>query len=978
MDQYSDIKIVECNRLHSEEAKGNNNENYSLWTNNLQDILMLNPKDQVSVYGAFISERGAGQSSSIEIKGTDLGEKHLYSYVNVSKTIATGDRTDFNLPSRCSKMIAEDKEEELALRDDELKFVMNYYIPASARNSLHLPRRWMYSYLTIPRKNFTEVDNAENQGATLTEPIKSNYSLINLLWNPNAFYQTLVYSGRSLMKPKNDNSRYTIMIRDKTFYTDNSLGLLGTDDLPEDDLRDPENAIYRTFRELKTITIPSGFNSPDFIATEVSRQFQNIINDEILIQRNTPEDPYPQPVSKILESETYKAFYSGNIDDNTKNNFLYYFNLHGTGSSAGDKIYRSGHTNASGYEWLRQYGFVACKYPELYETGRRINVNSSSYLGIKGAEVKTTIDLTTITKDTPIELDIDYNKINVDLFKAFFDAQKLYPEIITDLNLEYSGYNAGNTINNTRWIHINRYSYNKQSLSNPPSADKTQLGWGGYYFPRSWTPTGLTQLISLLLLLYYDPQQAETYYENPDINLDQFTYGCIGKSSAGNILIYPFKHETNGIGSPPIEELRLTPNTIAGQIEATRKIGFDMHFNAPGMYYLMPLSGWTNTDDPTSSYSTDISIMNVPDDLLNGSTSAPGYLLAPWKKLLYIGADNPSLNWDGTNFSFSYFHTSKNRGNKYGSQKGVYQPTLIPRDDNAGDEVYEINPPDLYNDFTPDRTPYSFDDYKTYPPAPALGTTEYTVIKTNQNYMPYQIYDQLCGIMIEDFGVPENLWSNSLWGLLGFTYKQLHGKNNRQVRIQRGNANDLSVLTTNAEVVEGDTKIFMTNWASVPMYSNMINTPVTVKGWNASQVFIGYNKVLPQIIHRTQSIQIIADNLPTRMIRGYYTIRSNILEGTPFIGGKVNNTTMPIIGVVDKINGDGDFYFGQESSLTFTITKPIRLASLTIGIHDPDGSYARTSEQSTILFKIQKPVITTFNIAEEILQQAQGKKNPKM
>jgi hypothetical protein len=61
--------------------------------------------------------------------------------------------------------------------------------------------------------------------------------------------------------------------------------------------------------------------------------------------------------------------------------------------------------------------------------------------------------------------------------------------------------------------------------------------------------------------------------------------------------------------------------------------------------------------------------MNVPDDLLNGSSASPGYLLAPWKKLLYIGADNPSLNWDGTNFSFSYFHTSKNRGNKFGRSK---------------------------------------------------------------------------------------------------------------------------------------------------------------------------------------------------------------------------------------------------------------------------------------------------------------------
>ena len=52
----------------------------------------------------------------------------------------------------------------------------------------------------------------------------------------------------------------------------------------------------------------------------------------------------------------------------------------------------------------------------------------------------------------------------------------------------------------------------------------------------------------------------------------------------------------------------------------------------------------------------------------------------------------------------------------------------------------------------------------------------------------------------------------------------------------------------------------------------------------------------------------------------------------------------------DKINGDGDFYFQQESSLVFTITKPLRLASLTCSIHDPDGSYARVSEQSTVLF----------------------------
>jgi len=113
------------------------------------------------------------------------------------------------------------------------------------------------------------------------------------------------------------------------------------------------------------------------------------------------------------------------------------------------------------------------------------------------------------------------------------------------------------------------------------------------------------------------------------------------------------------------------------------------------------------------------------------------------------------------------------------------------------------------------------------------------------------------------------------------------------------------------------------------------------------------------------------------MIRGYYTIRSNILQDTPFIGGKVNNTTMPIVGVVDKINGDGDFYFQQESSLVFTITKPLSLASITCSIHDPDGSFANVSEQSTVLFKVQRNRNVTFNVLEEILQEQQGQTNPK-
>ena len=82
---------------------------------------------------------------------------------------------------------------------------------------------------------------------------------------------------------------------------------------------------------------------------------------------------------------------------------------------------------------------------------------------------------------------------------------------------------------------------------------------------------------------------------------------------------------------------------------------------------------------------------------------------------------------------------------------------------------------------------------------------------------------------------------------------------------------------------------------------------------------------------------------------------------------------MPVIGIVDKRNPDGDFYFGEESSLQFTITKPLRLASLSCSIHDPDGSYANTSEQNSVLFKIQKTKQNTFNVVQEIMEENKGK-----
>jgi hypothetical protein len=984
-NQYSDIQIIKCNRLHSEEAKGGNNENTSLWTNNLQDILHLEPGDQISLYQSFISERGAGQSETVEIKGVELGPEVEIQYINASRTLNASDSLDNDLPSQCSKQIAEFKKEKFKIRDDTLRFTINYYMVANAQNSVHLPRRYMHPNYSTPRVNYTAVDSI-NYGATriVYDAANSTVSEGTTFYQEPAFY-TLVENGDGdfLKKPNNDNSRYTLMIRDKTFFTEKAAAD-GAFELPPQDLRDPENATYHTFKDLKQFTLPAGFNSPDFIATELSRQFQGITNNKPLTQKDADTDgEFPMGVSKILESETYKAFFTGNIWDSTIDNFKFYFNLTGVTNSAGDKAPRAGWTNTSGYEWLRQYSVVGCKYPELYETGRLINRNFTQvYQGILGAVTDGYFFEADGAAEKGIPIDIPYNKARCDEFKAFFDAQKLYPEIIDNLNASTGYLGTDNSINNTRWMHINRWRNSLQGLSSVPSVTDTQLGWGGYYQPRSYAVPSSYQLQSLLLPLFFDPAQENTFYDNPDTDgQNQYTYGCLGRSDSGRILIYPTRHVNNGYNKNPIlweQEILTTGVSPTKNIEADRKIGFDMHFSAPGMYWMLPLSGWSSRPDSQSSNAVTGGSFILPNKEQDYKASAGiGTLtdLNPWKKLLYLGADLPSLNWDGSFFSFSGFHTGLNKGNDYQAGNPVFPTVTVS--DRAADVIYKVNPANQAIDFTPDRTPYVFDPYNLSQRITA-AQTNIQVSRLNVNYEAWRIYDMLCGIFVDNFATPEDVWDDSLWGLLGFSYKQFHGSNNRLVRIQKNNANDLSVLTTNAEITEGDTKIFMTNWAGTPLYNNMISTPVNIFGWDATSSNIVHNtRIYPQLTHNTQSIQIVADRLPTRMIRGYYTVRSNILSDTPFIGGKVNNTTMPIIGTVNKINNYGDFVFGEESNLTFTITKPLRLASITCSVHDPDGSYARTDKQSTVLFKITKPVVANFNVAKEILETLGENKGEK-
>ena len=965
MNSYTDTRIIECARLHSEEALSGNNQNYSLWTNNLTDIIHLDAGDQISLHGAMISERGAGQSQSIEIKGVELGPQKNYTFTEINSSGNASDR----IPFGHEIMLANLSTKTVNIRDDTAVFLMSYYITADGHNYIQLPRRWWWNHQITQTDNYTNRDIGEgssgiDMGRSLWDPFNASTGTATSYHDTFQLFDDYYQQSDNrygYSKLKNDGRRYTIMIRDRTYYSQESAvadAVNYVHPLPGQNVRDPENCSYFKYTELKEIQIPKGFNSPDYIATEVTRQLQEVTEKKTFSYRvdadltgNASRPGFPITQYTTYSTQTYKPFECAwHFNEDTKSRFLQYINV-----SNDDH-------NASGWDYHNQYSIVGCLRPELYETGRQINRVEEKYYGIEGTGVQYDID---VDNHVYLVTKLTYTKENLDRWKAFLEAQEKYPEVFNIFSDTRTPYDKRDTIENCRWFHINRYTNASMSINGDQIY--AQLGWGGYLKP-SWRTT--QQLSALIMPYVYDSSQKDTYYTNPDDGRNQLTYGCFGRSSTFNqIKIKLTAH--NGWGSNLFNHL-----LVGGKIESTRSCGFDQHFSAVGCPWILPYSGITSepaTYDDAGNY---ISGLMFP----NGTLNANGQNLSTKSHIsqLYLGADSPELNWDGTHFSIAGLHTAINRGNDH--RAGVEYPTAHPQDINteAGDVVYKINPVELYHDWTPTRMPYRAQTF-IYKNASHIDANKYTASFFNENLTPWQIYDASCGVFIEDFNLTEEEWQGSFWERLGFSYKQFHSsKNTRLSRIDYGNANDLSVITTNSEIDEGDTKIYYQNFFKAPMYTNMlpqIGTLLTIpEGGGDSEDALEY---FPQIIQKTQSINIIADNLPTRMIRGYYAVRSNILENNPFIGGKKNNTIMPIIAIVDKINGDGDFYFQQESPLVFTITKPLRLASITCSITDPDGSFANTNEQNTVLFKLVKNKQVTFNVLQELLQGQKGGQ-PKM
>ena len=64
----------------------------------------------------------------------------------------------------------------------------------------------------------------------------------------------------------------------------------------------------------------------------------------------------------------------------------------------------------------------------------------------------------------------------------------------------------------------------------------------------------------------------------------------------------------------------------------------------------------------------------------------------------------------------------------------------------------------------------------------------------------------------------------------------------------------------------------------------------------------------------------------------------------------------------------GDYFYGEESSVIFTITRPKTITHITTAICDPDGSYSNIDDSSVVIYKIKKNRNLPGNIIGQILK----------
>ena len=799
---------------------------------------------------------------------------------------------------------------------------------------------------------------------------------------------------------------------------------------------------YVEYIQLKKLSVDAGFTTPSNIAAQVTEQLQQNVNytnseGNVIIQPEVlkwdhefdggagiGEQSYE--IFAATTTETYFPIESGGMGRNDNETFLdvqsafVKLNVDTQANNLTDNEKLS----CINYIGTTQYIFV--KRPEMFIAGRKLHDYESTILTntTTTSNVKSYIanQIKKTNPDVPLITSFEYNTVNLKMLSDLFKAQDAYANELgmgddrfLHMNCRTST-NLGTTVLGSDGYINDGVVANKEFNTSAPIRFKYQIDKEDIYNDGMQGPNDLS--------FGFATRNVGTVIANGD--------------TIDTIVVHPELATSIVGGGWNIPELFNGFALLGGHTIPSNQVivGWDKHAMSFGQVIMSSMNGLaygpptslvdkSGTDQASTYVNTgsDYAIQNKTP--INNTEAAWGVnhqRITDFLNFRYIGANNPSLEFNDLtgSFGFKSLHTAENVNQPWdaGRVTTVITPAVpnvsaavtaqssTPISAEAATECYKINKRLRYNDYTPDMKPYNVDYpqkliYTAGPTPEFLPVTMQLLEKgggfsdklddaptsiaiSNQNIEEGALFDAHCGVFL-NIGktCPERYWKQSFWGILGFTWDQFHPKistllNNQQIRVGEDTMFSMKYATTNCQVVVSDLKDYPIQvWGGIN-YSTQLAVPMCVQTENPD-IKVGYGlKYKPFIIQNTQSITTRGQRIPKLMTRPYYTIRSDILDANKYIGGHTGGIKLSCLGVVDKMNGDGDYYFTENAGMAFTITNPITLTTITTAICDPNGRLANVNENSAVIYKITKQENTgKFDIVNQILQQDKNTKNQK-
>tara|TARA_R110000824_G_scaffold109139_3_gene256570 strand:- start:3262 stop:6483 length:3222 start_codon:yes stop_codon:yes gene_type:complete len=833
-----------------------------------------------------------------------------------------------------------------------------------------------------------------------------------------------------LWKYKNDNSRYTLFVltdnyfglRARAGYFLPDINLISSTEMGDetditnessnrnmldrstdtDRPRDPCLCEWIKYKEDKKISLETGFQAPQSIADDLTSQLNKRSPDKNIYgaaggtvptagngHTHSTVGMEQVQVSVESDSETYKGFGCATAFTFTKDNYVQYWRNQSP-ASHGDA---DADEHLSVNDYMNSYQTIGIKRPDIWIKGREVlkscqqitnNVDAGDWIGVGSHPLKSwrnvqyPVMINSLSyadgRDGEIYTNWEWIPENLSLLKEWFDTQSKDQGLfdgyyMSEINESAGGQNDfvydGLSPNNSRFIHMNI------------TDGFTELGSDNYENDVGTTPTvgAFTSGQSAPLFIYFDEKAKDNAWGGDEVS--EMFYGfalkreIIKDEGSGPLNYTVIAFNTSRIGGIPTEfwtggsKTAPVAGTDAYFINAnkdgvanySRHVGYDPHFNAYGTDAIMLYAGYLNGNANNRTFYTGTATRLI--------TATQQWQQAQNIQKRLVGASAPAVLFDDTSskFQFSALHTPEYTGNYFDA--GDHGDKAINVD--AGDPVWFMNKRITKTDFCPDMMPYLIDYTSTI----KVPHSEIKYAPHNWNIEPWTVFDADGGVFIDSFNINENDWDRSMMGILGFSYNQFNSINSMDTRQTRINDNIVfdpsGSLTTNAVVNGSDIIQFRSNQFGANLYNNQL--PICMNDDAGAQEY----EYLPVVSEAQVSSSIGAEHLARKMLTPYYVVRSDIVSDHKFIGGEDGGQALPIVHIVNKENGFGDFFFQSESDNVFTVTNNRTLSFITTSIHNPDMSLATTTDGSGIIYKIVKNNTSDLNIASEILNKKKSK-----